>query len=243
MGKAKKIVLLLAALVVTGTVFSQGSYYQLPSLKHRISAGPMLSFFGKDPHALTKTTPLFGFTAAYAGEIDIIDNVNLLVGLTYTNQALQFNAYYVAPGHTYLFDNSFAYVHRLRFQNIQLPISLKLNFNTEADNSYTPYLMLGFGFSYLYSAKTAVSSDSTGNAIYNGKTDLSFENSVFNKKFNSFFQGGFGIQKNMRKKEQAIFLDIVYKYDITRLYYTGHENSNNIHFRNSSVSIVVGLKF
>jgi hypothetical protein len=242
-GKAKKIIVLLATLIYTGTSSGQGIYYQTISLKHRISGGAMLSFFGKDPHALTKVNPLFGFTAGYASEIDIIDNLNLLVGLTYTNQALQFNGYYVAPGHTYIFDNSFAYTHRLRFQNIQLPISLKFNLNTEADNAYTPYLMLGFGFSYLYNAKASITSDSTGNRIYNGKADLAFENFVFNKKFNSFFQGGFGIQKNMRKKEKALFLDFIYKYDIARLYYTGHEDSNAIRFRNSSLSVVVGLKF
>lgn len=203
----------------------------------------MLSFFGKDPHALAKANPLFGFTVNYTSEISIIDNLNVLAGLTYTNQALQFNGYYVAPGYTYIFDNTFAYTHRLRFQSIQLPISLKFNLNTEDDHNYTPYFMLGFGFSYLYSAKTTITSDSTGNSIYKGKTDLAFENFVFNNKFNSFFQGGFGLQKNMRKKERALFLDFIYKFDISRLYYTGYQNSNNIRFRNSNLSIVVGLKF
>jgi hypothetical protein len=242
-GKAKKIVLLLAAVVYTGTCIGQGIYYQTLSLKHRIGTGPMISFFGKDPHAFTNVNPLFGFTISYNSEIDIIDNLNLLVGLTYMNQAVQFNGYYVAPGHTYIFDNSFPYTHRLRFQSIQLPISIKLNLNAEADHSYTPYFLLGFGFSYLYNAKASVTSDSTENKVYSGKTDLSFENYLFNEKFNSFFQGGFGVQKNMRKKERALFLDIIYKYDISRLYYTGHENSNNIHFRNTNVSVVVGLKF
>jgi hypothetical protein len=242
-GKAKKIILLLAAVVYTGACFAQGRYYQTVSLKHRISAGPVLSFFGKDPHALTNVNPLFGFTGSYNSEIEIIDNLNLLAGFTYANQAVQFNSYYVAPGHTYIFDNSFAYTHRLRFQSIQLPISLKLDLNSEADNPYTPYFLLGFGFSYLYSAKTAITSDSTENKVYSGKTDLSFENFVFGKKFNSFFQGGFGIQKNMRKKERALFLDLIYKYDVSRLSYTGYENSNNAHFRNSSVSIFLGLKF
>jgi hypothetical protein len=242
-GKAKKIILLLAAVVYTVTCFSQGLYYQTVSLKHRVSAGPMLSFFGKDPHALTNVNPLFGFTISYNSEIDIIDNLSLLVGLTYANQAVQFNGYYVAPGHTYIFDNSFAYTHRLRFQSLQLPINLKFNLNTETDHFYTPYFLLGFGFNYLYSAKTSITSDSTGNKIYSGKTDLAFENFVFSKKFNSFFQGGFGIQKNMRKKDRAIFLDLIYKYDISRLYYEGYENSNAVRFRNSSLSIVVGLKF
>jgi hypothetical protein len=242
-GKAKKIILLIAAIVYAGTSVGQGIYYQTFSLKHRISAGPMLSFFGKDPHAFTKVNPLFGFTVNYNSEIGIVDNLNLLVGLTYTNQALQFNGYYVAPGYTYIFDNSFAYTHRLRFQNIQLPISLKLNLNTDDDHAYTPYFMLGFGFSYVYSSTASITSDSTGNNVYNGKTDLAFENFVFNKKFNSFFQGGFGIQKNMRKKERALFLDLVYKYDISRLYYEGHQHSNAVRFRNSSISVVVGLKF
>ncbi len=243
MGKAKKKIILLAAVIYTTTCFSQGLYYQTVSFKHRISGGSMLSFFGKDPHNLSKVNSLFGFTVNYNCEINIIDNVSVLAGITYANQAVQFNGYFVAPGYTYIFDNSFAYTHRLRFQSAQLPLTLKLSLNDDADKPYTPYFLLGFGFSYLYSAKTSIISDSTENKVYKGKTDLAFENFLFNNKLNSFFQGGFGIQKNIRKKERALFLDFMYKFDISRLHYTGYQNSNAVRFRNSNLSVIVGFKF
>ena len=231
---------ILALFATSG--FAQGFYFQ-PIIKHRLSGGAVFSFFGKDPTVAKNIRPLFGFTVNYTSEIELVDNTSALAGLTYSNQAVQFNGYYVAPGHTYLFDETFAYTHRLRFQSIQLPLAIKFNCNLEADNDYTPYFIVGLGFSYLYNAKVSIKSDSTGNRIYKGRTDFGFENHIINKKFNTFVEGGFGLQKNLRKKDKALFLEFLYKFDISRLSYTGHDNSNNVHFRNSSVSATAGMKF
>ena len=238
----KKIVILLVATVLAGNCFAQGFYFQ-PVFKNRISGGAIFSFFGKDPHVAKNIKPLFGFCVNYNCEIELVDNTSILAGLTYSNQAVQFNGYYVAPGYTYLFDETFPYTHRLRFQSIQLPLAVKFNLNLEEDNAYTPYFMLGLGVTYLYSAKVTVVSDSTDNRVYRGITDMGFENHLIHKKINTFAQGGIGLQKNMRKKERALFLEFIYKMDFSRLSYTGFENSNNVHLRNSSVSVNVGIKF
>jgi hypothetical protein len=222
--------------------FAQGFYFQ-PIFKQRISGGAMLSFFGKAPHVAENIQPLLGFTVNYNSEIELIDNTSILAGFTYTNQAVQFNGYYVAPGYTYLFDKTFAYTHRLRYQSIQLPLAVKFNFNLETDHPYTPYFFGGLGFSYILHSTVSIVSDSTESQVYKGEADLGYENHLIHRKVNGFFQGGFGIQKNLRKKESALFLDLIYKMDVSRLHYTGYENSNNIRFRNSSVSVVVGMKF
>lgn len=242
MGRVKKIIFLLITIAYGINSYAQGFYFQ-PTFKQRINGGVIFSFFGKDPHVAKNIHPLFGFTVGYNTEIELIDNSSILAGLTYTNQAVQFNGYFVAPGHTYLFDETFAYTHRLRFQSLQVPVALKLNLNTEADNAYTPYFLLGLGFNYIFNASVSVVSDSTDNRIYKGPAELSFENHIINKQFNSFIQGGFGLQKNMRRKERALFIELIYKFDISRMAYSGYENSNNIHFRNSNLSIMTGIKF
>lgn len=241
--RTKKIIILLLATVCTTGCWAQEGFYFQPVLKNRVSAGALFSFFGKDPHVAKNIKPLFGFTVAYNAEIELVDNTSILTGITYANQAVRFNGYYVAPGYTYLFDETFAYTHRLRFQSAQLPIAIKFNFNLEEDHPFTPYFFAGLGFSYIFNAKVSVVSDSTESTIYKGMTDLGYENHLIHEKLNTFFQGGFGIQRNLRKKERALFLELIYKMDVSRLQYRGYENSNNIRMRNSNVSVVAGIKF
>ncbi len=236
----KKIILIITIVLVKGG-FAQGFYFQ-PIIKHRISGGPLLSFFGKDPHTMKNVNPLFGYTVNYATEIELLDNTSILAGLTYTNQGVRFNGYYVVPGYTYLFDGTFAYDHKLRFQSLQLPLAVKFNLNLEEDNNYTPYFILGLGFTYIATSTSTIVSDSTEATVYKGKTDLEFEHHLIHKKVNCFAQGGFGIQRNMRKRDRALYIEFVYKYDFPRLHYMGHENSNSVFFRNTSLSIVAGIK-
>lgn len=238
----KKNLFLLIAFACITNCFAQGYYFRFPPVHHRFSAGGTFSFFSKDPHVMDGIRPLIGYTAGYSAEIEVLDYASLLVGVSYISQGTQFHGYYAAPGYTYKFDGNFAYTHRLRYQMAQLPIGMKFNFNSEADNTVTPYGLLGIGFSYIFSAKTTIS-DSTGTRIYKGTTDLKNENSVFLKGLNSFAQAGLGIQKNNRDNGKAIFLEFVYKYDVSRLNYAGYQNSNRINFRNSNVSVIVGLKF
>jgi len=237
----KKLFLLIAFACITNC-FAQGYYFRFPPVHHRFSAGATFSFFSKDPHVMDAIRPLIGYTAGYSAEIEIFDNANLLAGVSYMSLGTKFQGYYAAPGYTYKFDGNFAYTHRLRYQMAQLPIGMKFNFNSEPDNSFTPYGLVGIGLSYIFNAKTTIT-DSTGTKIYKGITELTNENSVFLKGLNSFVQAGLGIQKNNRDNGRAIFLECVYKYDVSRLHYTGYQNSNRVYFRNSNVSVIVGLKF
>ena len=239
----KKNLFLLISFACMANCFAQGYYFRLPPVHHRFSAGGTFSFFSKDPHVVTNIHPLIGYTANYSAEIELFDNSSLMVGLSYANLGVQFNSYYAAPGHTYVFDGTFAYTHRLRYQVAQLPVGMKFNFNSEADNFYTPYALLGIGFSYILSAKTTIVSDSTDSRVYKGNADLTNENAALLKKLNSFGQVGLGLQKNNRDNGRAIFLTFLYKYDVSRLNYAGYQESNRVNFRNSNISVIVGLKF
>lgn len=239
----KNLVLLIAFACMANCCLAQGYYFRFPPVHHRFSAGATFSFFSKDPHVIKSIHPLIGYTASYSSEIEVLDYASLMIGVSYINVGTQFDSYYVAPGYTYVFDGNFGYTHRLRYQMAQVPISMKFNFNSEADHFFTPYLIVGIGLSYLLNAKTTITDDSTDTRLYKGKADLSNENSVLLKGLNSFGQAGFGIQKNNRDNGRAIFLEFLYKYDVSRLHYAGYQNSNRINFRNSNVSVIVGMKF
>lgn len=213
-------------------------------LKHRISVGPVISLFKNDPHFTTNTKAKAGVNVAYKSEILLGRKTNVLLGLEYMSQALKFNGYYADSGHTYLYDESFSYLHEIRYNEVQVPIGLKLAFSSEKENPYTGYLFGGIGFRYILSSYVVISSDSTETTPYDGKGTIGFEHELVTKGFNAFYQGGLGVQKNLRATAgRAVFLELTFKRGFSRIHYTGFKDSNNINFRDNNIAITFGLRF
>ncbi len=153
-----------------------------------------------------------------------------------------FNGYYVDTGHTYLFDQTFPYTHELRFNEVQLPLGLKLALNSEKDHPASAYVFGGVGARYIFNSYAVISSDSTDTSPYDGKSNIGFEHQFVAKGFNAFFYGGFGVQKNFRSSAKAVFFELTYKYGISRIHYSGYRNSNNLNIKNNSLAITIGLR-
>jgi hypothetical protein len=224
--------------------FAQEVKARKPSiLKHRLSVGPVISFYKNDPHYAINTKAKIGVNACYKTEILLGRRTNVLLGLEYMSQGLKFNGYYADTGYTYIFDGTFAYTHEIRFNEVQIPIGLKLALNSEKESAVTPYLFGGVGARYIFSSYIVISSDSTDVTPYDGKGTIGFEHELVTKNFNAFFLGGVGIQKNYRSTAKAIFLELTFKRGFSRIHYTGYQNSNNINIRERNLAITLGVRF
>jgi hypothetical protein len=211
-------------------------------LKHRISAGAIVSLFKNDPHFSTGTKAKIGGNICYKTELLLGRKTNLLLGLEYLSQGLHFQGYYEKPGYTYLYDESFAYRHEIRYNEIQLPIGLKLSFNSDKESAATPYLFGGIGFRYIINSYVVISNDSTETTPFDGKGSIGFEHELLFPGFNAFYQGGLGVQKNYRTTSKAIFFEITFKRGFSRIHYPGNANSNNINFRDNNLAFTLGIR-
>jgi hypothetical protein len=211
-------------------------------LKHRISIGPVISIYKNVPHFTVNTKAKAGANFAYKAEILLGRKTNVLVGLEYMSQGLSFKGYYADTGHTYLFDESFAYTHELRYNEVQLPVGLKLALNKEKDTPATAYVFGGVGFRYIFSSYIVIASDSTETTPYDGKGTIGFEHEKIAKNFNALYYGGFGVQKNLKNTAKSVFIELTFRRPISRIHYSGYRNSNNINFRDNSLAITIGLR-
>ncbi|MCE3278887.1 MAG: hypothetical protein K0S44_1078 [Bacteroidetes bacterium] len=241
-----KLRVLCASVVNILLFLSLSSYSQegrkYSRLKHRISVGPVITLIKNDPHFTRDTKAKAGFNAAYKAEILLGRKTNVLVGLEYMSQGLTFKGYYKANGYTYLYDETFSYTHEIRYNEVQVPIGLKLAFNSEKDRPSTAYLFGGIGFRYIFSSYIVIASDSTNTTPYDGKGTIEFEHQRVAKGLNGYYQGGLGIQKNYRSTSKALFLELTFKRTFSRIHYSGSKNSNNINFRDNNVAITIGLR-
>ncbi len=239
----RSILTLLICLFSLVLEAQDGLSYGKGKIKHRFSAGPVISFYKNHPQHTANTKSKPGLNVAYKTEILLGKKTNILIGLEYMNQGISFKGYYSAPGFTYLFDRTYNYTHEIRIQEVQLPIGFKLAGNREKDKPFTPYCFGGVGFRYIFKAATYIESDSSQNVVYEGKTDLTFENHVIEKHMNAFFYAGGGVQRNFREKGGAAFFELTFRRGISRFHYTGNKNSNSIDFSNSNLGITIGWRF
>jgi outer membrane protein with beta-barrel domain len=236
---SNKIILLL--MFIASFSFAQ-EFGARKVLKHRISIGGVKSFYQNHKQHTDATKAKFGFGAAYRMEFTIGRRSSLLVGPEYQSTGLTFKGYYKKPGYTYLFDKTFAYTHELRIQEVQLPVILKICFNSEKESPYSPYFIGGVGARYIFASYSVISNDSTGITVYDAKDNIDFENQLVTKGLNAFFQSGLGFQKNVRTSTRAYFFEVSYKYCISRFHYDGNDKSNDLNIRDSHLLFSIGMR-
>ncbi|MGZ6540163.1 MAG: outer membrane beta-barrel protein, partial [Bacteroidia bacterium] len=184
-------------LLFSSASFAQYSEpYRKGKMRSRISVAPVKTFYKNDPHMTTGTKSKVGFDASYKSEIFWLKKTNLILGLDYFNYGLTFHGYYAKPGFTYLFDESFAYTHEIRIQELQLPIALKVTFNSEKEYPVSAYFIGGVGARFIIASYSVISNDSTGITVYDAKDNIDYENQRVAKGLNAFYHLGLGLQHN-----------------------------------------------
>jgi hypothetical protein len=217
--------------------------FEKGKIKHRVSIAPLKSFYKNDPHLTTKTKAKFGFNASYKAEFFSGKKLNFTAGLDYSYQHFTFKGYYAAPGYTYLFDKTFPYTHDVQVQELQLPIGFKESFVREQSYDYTPYVIGGVAFRYLFKTYTVITNDSTDLTVFDSKqSSVDFESKIPAPKINSLLYLGFGFQRNHRDTGRATFFELTYKYGISRFNYYGNNHSNNLGISNNCLAFTVGFR-
>lgn len=255
MEHTKKIVVLITLVTCSIIGIAQNpNAYKIGTIKSRISISPVVSFYKNNPLMTTNTSAKANFCASYKGELLLGHRLSFLAGMDYLKQNFSFDGYYKAPGHTYIFDKTFAYNHDITVKELNIPVGLKQALNTEKDHLYTPYYYGGIGWRYILNSYYVITNDSTDNVEYDSKGTLDYEYQILTrmlngkgssvtKKINAFIWFGMGTQYNFRDTGKALFFEISYKYGISRMHYTGYNNSNNLNIKDSHLLFTFGYKF
>jgi hypothetical protein len=239
---ACKVVILLLLLISMQSAAQQKFNYSQFSLKHRLTFGPVFSKFNNHPKMTTDTKAKLGFNVAYKAELFLGRRTNLTGGLEYISQGFTFRGYYEKYGHTYLFDETFPYTHEVRFNELQLPVGLKLALNSEKEHAWTPFLFGHIAPRYIMNSYFVITNDSTGTSPYDGKGNLGFQYQFLARGFNFSYGLGIGIQKNFRTTGRAFIIEFCYRRGYSRLHYEGFEESNDLNIKDSSLGITIGMR-
>jgi hypothetical protein len=242
-------ILLLFALPSTAQDKPSGGEIEMDpkyaTIRWRFSIMPILSFYDANTSYLEspKATQGLGLSAKAEFKLSPRSTTKLIVGLEYLNEGMKFDSYYFAPGHSVLFDKNYNYTHKLHISQVYLPILFKQSFGDEDRKANTAYISGGWAFRYLMGTHYKISSKTDGNTIDQGFSPMTVEHKFITETGGSALVGGMGFEHKLAGMKRAVFFEMYYHYNLSRIHYIGNNHTNNIRFRNHSLTIGVGYEF
>ena len=204
----------------------------------------IISLYQNDARVTANTGPLAGYGFGLKAEIPISKGIKFVPGLELLSQGLSFDSYFFSPGYSVLFDKNFIYNHNIRYYELGLPLLIRVNLTPREDVSYHSfYFSAGMELKYNLSAHSTITNSLDGSLLYDGEISLPYENHIFGKDIGSYIVAGIGYVRNFLPAKNSVFFDFSYRYGVSRYVYTGNQDSNYLLFRNTNLSIGIGLRF
>ncbi len=239
-------ILYLIFIAVLPVVHGYGQVNQTARQKPKIDLMVFgtISLYENDPRISANTGPLAGYGISIRTELPISKGIKLVTGLELISQGLKFDSYYFSNGYSVLFDKNFNYNHLIRTYEVDLPLLMRVNLTPREESAYHSfYFSAGWEIKYNLLAHSTISNSSDGSLIYDGDIDLPYENHFLGKNVGNYLVAGLGYVHTFLPLKDAVFFDFTYRYCLSRNLYTGNQNSNYLFFRNTSLSMGVGVRF
>jgi hypothetical protein len=209
----------------------------------RVYTGPILGFYNNNEDYTANTKALFSFTVGMKWEYKFNGLASLGIGAEYVSHGLAFDSYYFAPGQQTFYDKTFPFVHKARLHEAHAPILFKYNFTKENDTPMNGYLMVGWGYRYIFASNTTITSKATGDFAYVGNIQASMEYKLFTRNGGSMLLGGIGFERNFQVKHTSIYMELLYKYGLSRFRYNGSGTADPFYIKDAFLSVNMGYKF
>jgi hypothetical protein len=208
------------------------------------ATGGVTSFFKVDTRISQPATPLAGVNGMLRMHYIPASSFHLHAGFEIMTQGTQFNTYYFIPGYSILYDSNYVYTHRLRTLEVYIPLIARFGVKKKEENARALfYFLAGWSPKLLLSGRSAVSSAITGAPIWNGSTNLEYENWVVGRQTGFVLLGGIGVDKRIKYTENFISFELIYRHNLSRIRYVGNIDSNSLLIRNSSLNLQIGYRF
>jgi len=169
--------------------------------------------------------------------------MKILFGADYMNEGMRFDSYYFPPGTIKLFDKNYNYTHQLHISEIYVPILFKQSFTDEDKKVNSVYISGGWAFRSMLGTNYKITSKADGQVVAKGFSKMLVEHHFLTDNSGSSLMAGMGMEHKLPGMKQSVFFETYFHYNLSRIRYIGKDNSNNIYFRNNSLTISVGYEF
>lgn len=233
---------LLAVFTLQANPLSRSKKKKL-QFKYRASFAPIISLYKNNADYTSSNSPRAGINLSLRLEPNWKGNFHVHLGFELNRYALDFDSYYFAQGYSVIYDRNFDFKHSLRYFDAQIPLLLKYSFPEEEENENTFYFIGGWSLRGIFFGRTTIQQISTGEILLNKKySSPTIEYPLLVSQLGGVLQFGFGAQRNILHSHRSVFVELLWKYPVSRIHYNGYKNSNNLYIKDSHVLVSLGVK-
>ncbi len=220
------------------------SQYERRIYSFSLAAGSGYSFFGIDERHSEAASPLLQLNGMFRFHFFVTPNVHIQLGLEVLSQKCKFNTYYFADGHSFFYDRSFGYTHRMRSYELYIPVIARIGLTPQEENARAIFhIDAGYAIKTFLSSSAVVTRNSDGKDIWGGTTELTFEHFLISEQTSSVAIIGMGVDKRIGWTQKFISFELFYRYNFSRYRYQGNYNTNDLMIKNSCLTLQIGYRF
>lgn len=231
-------------LLMVASLLSQPSSAREESkFLYRFYGGPVIAFYNNDPDYTINTKARASFT--FGGRIEYMFNglSSMTASVEYVTHALGFDSYYFSPGQLPIYDKTFPFHHQVRLNELHVPLLAKFNFNKENDQVFNGYLVTGWSYRYIFSSYTEITSNISGTYAWTGNINTDMQYPLFTRRGGSMLVAGFGTERNFQPKRTSAYIELQYKFGLSRFRYEGSGTAREFFIKDSFLAVNIGYKF
>jgi hypothetical protein len=209
---------------------------------YRFYGGPVLAFYNNNPDYTINTRARASLTSGARIEYLFTGYSSITAAVEYMTHGLRFDSYFFEPGQQIIYDKTFPFHHKVRLHEAHLPIIAKYNFTKENDKILNGYAMVGWGYRYIFASRSTITSNVTGDKVWRGKINADEEYHLFTRKGGSMLLAGFGTERNFQPNRTSGYIELIYKFGLSRFRYQGSGTAREFFIKDSFLSVCIGYK-
>jgi hypothetical protein len=224
--------------------FSIAKKNNSPRMRSRVYIAPVVSSYKINRNHASSPRQKMSGAIGIKEEVRLSEahNFFFLFGIEYMVHGLNFNSYYFKKDSIQLYTGEFNSTYNLYLHEVDIPIQMKVSFNRENNSLYSPYIMLGYHFRTMLAGNLNVKQN--GESIDKRVEKITFKNSLFNERCNTFISLTLGVQKNNpNTQRKCIFAELNYRWGFSPYLLTDHFTPSSLYINGNHLSICLGIKF
>lgn len=239
------LIFLLSFLLFRQQVKGQAEDFGKIKVKYQLMGFGAVSFFSGDNRIIGGITNKMGGGLSFRSEIHLLQELSFVFGLEAMSQGLSTTSYYFKPGYSVLYDKNYHFQHDIRIYEATLPLLFKesLAGAKEDDSFFNFYLVFGYELKYNMYSQATITDLNTGAVVFDNGIKMPYEHQFTGNLVGHNLLGGLGFNRNFLPGKHTFFIELDYRYGLSRYVYNGNDNSNALLFHNSMLSVGFGLRY
>ena len=171
------------------------------------------------------------------------EKINFLLGFDFISSGCRFNSYYfTVPDSMRIYDKNFDHEYKVRFNQFNVPILLRVNYFDKKKDKHCFYTDIGPALQFLIPARLEIK-DNTGKIIKSGSGWTTFDNVAAGVFSNMMINASAGVQFYKGTDPKGLDIELNLRFSPNKLKLKEDFVANDLYFSQLMIGLSAGVRF